>query len=77
MKVLLHSVEYPAIDCPTDFQKCEYAGYYKAMNNFNHSLYGVDKIVSDCPIDGYDFKDLFPLFVFDVLGKMDKLILHT
>ena len=73
MKVLLNSVEYPAIDYPTDFQKNEYAGYYKAMNDFKHSFYGVEKIVSDCSIDGDDFKNLFPLYVFDVSRQMDKL----
>ena len=73
MKVLLNSVEYPAIDYPTDFAKNQYAGYYKAMNDFKHSFYGVDKIISDCSIDGDDFKNLFPLFVFDVSRQMDKL----
>ena len=69
MKVLLNSVEYPA----TDFSENEYAGYYKAMNDFKQSLYGVEKMVSDCSIDGDDFKNLFPLFVFDVSRQMDKL----
>ena len=73
MKVLLNSVEYPAIDYQTDFQKNEYAGYYKAMNDFKHSFYGVEKMISDCSIDGDDFKNLFPLFVFDVSRQMDKL----
>ena len=43
------------------------------MNDFKHSFYGVDKIISDCSIDGDDFKNLFPLFVFDVSRQMDKL----
>ena len=73
MKVLLNSVEYPAIDYQTDFLKNEYAGYYKAMNDFKHSFYGVEKMISDCSIDGDDFKNLFPLFVFDVSRQMDKL----
>ena len=73
MKVLLNSVEYPAIDYPTDFEKNQYAGYYKAMNDFKHSFYGVDKMISDCSIDGDDFKNLFPLFIFDVSRQMDKL----
>ena len=73
MKVLLNSVEYPAIDYQTDFQKNEYAGYYKSMNDFKQSFYGVEKMISDCSIDADDFKNLFPLFVFDVSRQMDKL----
>ena len=30
-------------------------------------------MVSDCSIDGDDFKNLFPLFVFNVSRQMDKL----
>ena len=30
-------------------------------------------MISDCSIDGDDFKNLFPLFVFDVSRQMDKL----
>ena len=73
MKILLNSVEYPAIDYSTDFQKNNYAGYYKSMNEFKHSFYGVEKMVSDCSIDADDFKNLFPLFVFNVSRQMDKL----
>ena len=73
MKVLLNSVEYPAIDYQTDFLKNEYAGYYKAMNDFKQSFYGVEKMISDCSIDADDFKNLFPLFVFDVSRQIDKL----
>ena len=72
MKVLLNSVEYPAIDYPTDFVKNEYAGYYKSMNDFKHSFYGVEKMISDCSIDADDFKNLFPLFVFDVSRQMES-----
>ena len=30
-------------------------------------------MISDCSIDADDFKNLFPLFVFDVSRQMDKL----
>ena len=73
MKILLNSVEYPAIDYVTNFEKNAYAGYYKSMNEFKQSFYGVEKMVSDCSIDGDDFKNLFPLFVFNVSRQMDKL----
>ena len=73
IKVLLNSTEYPSIDIPTDFVKNQYAGYYKKMADFKQSFYGVDKIVSNCGIDGDDFKNLFPLFVFDVTKQIEKL----
>ena len=73
MKVLLNSVEYPAIDLPTNFGQNKYAGYYHAMAEFKQSFYGVDKTVSGCSVDGNDFKTLFPLYVFDVSKQMEKL----
>ena len=43
------------------------------MADFKQSFYGVDKIVSNCGIDGDDFKNLFPLFVFDLTKQIEKL----
>ena len=73
LKVLLNSTEYPAIDLPTNFTKNEYAGYYKAMADFKQSFYGVENIVSGYSIDGDDYKNLFPLYVFDVSKQIEKL----
>ena len=73
IKVLLNSTEYPSVDIPTDFNKNQYAGYYKRMADFKQSFYGVDNVVSNCGIDGDDLKNLFPLYVFDVSKQIEKL----
>ena len=73
MKVLLNSTEYLSGNIPTDFVKNQYAGYYKNMADFKQSFYGVDKVVSNCGIDGDDFKSLFPLYLFDVSEQIEKL----
>ena len=44
------------------------------MNDFKHSFYGVEKIISDCSIDVDDFESLYPWFVFDVSKQMDRLV---
>ena len=73
MKIILNSTEYPAIDINSDFNKHEFAGWYKRMAEFKQSFYGIDQIVSSSGIDADEFKNLFPLYVFDVSKQVEKL----
>ena len=73
MKIILNSTEYPAIDINSDFNKHEFAGWYKRMAEFKQSFHGIDQIVSSSGIDADEFKSLFPLYVFDVSKQVEKL----
>ena len=66
MKVRVNSTEYPSIDVNSDFTANNYAGWYRRFIDFKRSFYGVDKMVSATAIDIKDFKDLYPLYVFDL-----------
>ena len=66
MKVRVNSTEYPSIDVNSDFTANNYAGWYRRFIDFKRSFYGVDKMISATAIDIKDFKDLYPIYVFDL-----------
>ena len=73
MKVRLNSTEYPSTDINANFERNNYAGFYVNMLNFIKRYNGVEQIVSSTSVDAKEFKDLFPLFFFDVSKQSERL----
>ena len=73
MYVLLNNTRYPAIDLNTDFDKCHYDNVYKNMVDFRQKYYGMDQLVSNVVVNPITYKDLSPLFVFDVSKQSERL----
>ena len=73
MKVRLNSTEYPSTDFNTDFTRNNYACFYQAMLNFVRQYNGVERLVSSTGIDAQDYKNLFPLYFFDVTRQSERL----
>ena len=73
MYVLLNNTRYPAIDLNTDFGKYHFDNVYKNLVEFRQNYYGLDHLVSNTTINPPDYKDLFPLFVFDVSKQSERL----
>jgi hypothetical protein len=73
MKVRLNSTEYPSTDINANFGLNNYAGFYVNMLNFIRQYNGVEQIVSSTSVDAKEFKDLFPLFFFDVSKQSERL----
>ena len=73
MYVVLNTERYPAIDNLTDFGKLQYSLAYKAMDEFTSRFYNIDKLVANNTIDTLTFKNLYPLFVFDVTKQSERL----
>jgi hypothetical protein len=71
--VVLNTERYPAIDNLTDFTKLQYSLAYKAMSEFISRFYTTDKLVANNTIDPLSFKNLYPLFVFDVTKQSERL----
>ena len=71
--ILLNNVRYPAIDFNADFAKNEYGNFYKSLADFRQRFYGIDYLASNITIDPITFKDLFPIFVFDVSKQSERL----
>ena len=73
MKVRLNSTEYPGCDVNANFKINSFAGFYQNMINFTNEYYGVDRMVASSSVDAQDYKDLFPLFFFDVTRQSERL----
>ena len=72
MKVITNSTECPSIDINSNFATNTITGWYKRLMDFKMSFYGVDKMVSCTGIDAKDFKDFYPLFVFDISRQKES-----
>ena len=73
MYVLLNNVRYPAIDFNANFTKIHYEQLYKNLVDFRQKYYGIDSLVSNIDVDPTTFKDLFPIFVFDLSKQSERL----
>lgn len=73
MYVLLNNTRYPAIDFNASFAKNEYENFYKELADFPQKYYGLDSLVSNITMDPIQYKDLFPIFVFDVSRQSERL----
>ena len=73
MFVTLNSTRYPSVDYDLSFTKQQYSRAYGDAASFRAKFYSMDELVSNPNITPSDYKDLFPLFVFDVSKQSEKL----
>ena len=72
--VTLNAKRYPDTDYDNDFTKNQYSRIYgDTAFFFRKKFYNMDELISNCGINPLDFKDLFPLYVFDVTKQSEKL----
>jgi hypothetical protein len=73
MFVMLNSTRYPAVDYNLNFTKLQFSRAYGDAAAFRSKFYGLDELVSNPNFYPGEFKDLFPLFVFDVSKQSERL----
>ena len=73
MHVILNSTRYPAIDSNVDFLKQQYSKFFKEMSDFGRRYYGMDSMMCSSSVQPISYKDLFPIFVFDVSKQSERL----
>ena len=73
MYVNLNSTRYPATDYDLSFTKQQFSRAYGDAASFRSKFFNMDELVSNPNITPSDYKDLFPLFVFDVSKQSEKL----
>ena len=71
--VTLNAKRYPDTDYDNDFTKNQYSRIYGDASLFRKKFYNMDELISNPGIDPPDYKDLFPLYVFDVTKQSEKL----
>ena len=73
MFAMLNSVRYLAVDYNMSFPKNQISRIYGEASTFRSKFYSMDSLVSNPNITPVDFKELFPLFVFDVSKQSERL----
>ena len=71
--VTLNAKRYPDTDYEVDFVKNQYSRIYGDAALFRKKFYNMDELISNHGIEPINFKDLFPLYVFDVTKQSEKL----
>ena len=71
--VTLNAKRYPDIDYENDFTTNKFSRIYGDAATFRKKFYNMDELVSNHNINPVDYKNLYPLFVFDVTKQSEKL----
>ena len=71
--VTLNAKRYPDTDYDNDFNKNQYSRIYGDASSFRKKFFNMDELVSNSGINPLDYKNLFPLYVFDVSKQSEKL----
>jgi len=70
MFVMLNSRRYPEIDCDnTNFTQQNFSRVYGDAAAFRTKFYNVEDLISSANITLADYRELFPMFVFDVSNR--------
>ena len=71
--ITLNAKRYPDTDYDNDFSKNQYSRIYGDAATFRKKFYNMDELISNCGINPIDYKNIFPLYVFDVTKQSEKL----
>ena len=71
--VTLNAKRYPDTDYDNDFTKNQFSRIYGDAALFRKKFFNMDELVSNCGINPIEFRNLYPLYVFDVTKQSEKL----
>ena len=71
--VTLNAKRYPDTDYENDFRINKFSRIYADAAVFRKKFYNMDELISNHNINPVDYKNLYPLFVFDVTKQSEKL----
>ena len=75
--VMLNSMRYPTTDYNISFLSQKFSRVYGDVAEFRSKFFNMDELVSNPNITPADYKDLYPLFLFDVSKQSEKLKYST
>lgn len=73
MYILLNQDRYPAVDYNLSFPNQQFSKAYRDAATFSEKFYGMNELITQSNITPADYKDLFPLMVFDVSKQSERL----
>ena len=71
--IMMNQERYPAVDYNLSFPNQQFSRAYYEASRFSEKFYGMDQLVTQSNITPSDFKDLFPIMVFDVSKQSERL----
>ena len=74
---MLNSMRFPTSDYNISFTELDFSRVYGDAAEFRTKFYNMDDLVSNPNITPSDYKDLYPLFLFDVSKQSEKLKYST
>ena len=75
--VMLNSMRYPTTDYNISFLAQKFSRVYGDVAEFRSKFFNMDELVSNPNITPADYKNLYPLFLFDVSKQSEKLKYST
>ena len=75
--VMLNSNRYPALDYDIDFPTQKIGRAYGDVSEFRSKFFNINELISNPCISAYDYKNLYPLFLFDVSKQSERLKYST
>ena len=74
---MLNSMRYPTVDHNIDFNKNNFSRVYGNAAEFRSKFFNMDELVSNPNFTPLEYKNLYPLFLFDVSKQSEKLKYST
>ena len=75
--VMLNSTRYPTTDYNISFTAQKFSRIYGETAEFRKKFFNMDELVSNPNFTPFEFKNLYPLFLFDVSKQSEKLKYST
>lgn len=73
MYIMLNQERYPAVDYNLSFPNQQFSRAYREASTFSEKFYGMNDLITQSNITPSDYKDLFPLMVFDLSKQSERL----
>ena len=75
--VMLNSIRYPTADYNISFLAQKFSRVYGDVAEFRSKFFNMDGLISNLNISPTDYRNLYPLFLFDVSKQSEKLKYST
>jgi len=73
MYIMLNQDRYPTVDYNLSFPNQQFSRAYYDAAKFGDKFYGMNDMITQCNVTPTDFRDLFPLMVFNVSKQSERL----
>ena len=74
---MLNSMRYPTTDYNISFDEQRFSRAYGDTADFRSKFFNMDELASSPNINPSDYRELYPLFLFDVSKQSEKLKYST